>query len=277
MTQREKIFWLTLGTVYVVGLIALIPAHGEICKDGAKTGEEACTSYSLLPFVFIKIGQALDALGVAITALATIAIAWFTWSLRRSTDKLWDAGERQLKLLDDTSAAQSRDMQASVAAAEAAVSVAQDTARRQLRAYVCVAGLIRTKDPGEPDGPGFAIWIDVKNVGQTPAYDLFHWAKIDVREFPLNGGFDIYCVESPSRCIISSGDKNIAFTAFKRDLTPLEEQAILANGKAIYVYGEIDYRDIFGKRYINQFRFRCNGQGYPIGLFKADGEGNEAT
>jgi hypothetical protein len=23
--------------------------------------------------------------------------------------------------------------------------------------------------------------------------------------------------------------------------------------------------------------FRCNGQGYPLGLFKADGEGNEAT
>ena len=120
MPRRERIFWLILGAIYVVGLIALIPAHGEICKESTKTGEEACTTYRLVPFIVIEVGKVLDALGIAITALATIAIAWFTWSLRRSTDKLWDAGERQLKLLAETSVTQSRDMQASIAMAKEA-------------------------------------------------------------------------------------------------------------------------------------------------------------
>jgi hypothetical protein len=124
---------------------------------------------------------------------------------------------------------------------------------------------------------GFAVRVDVKNQGLTPAYDLFHWANIELREFPLIGRFDVYCVKSPSRCIIASGDANLAFPTFKRDLTLDEEQAILANDMAIYVYGEIDYRDAFAKRHLTQFRFRCNGQGYPLGMFKADGEGNEAT
>ncbi len=67
------------------------------------------------------------------------------------------------------------------------------------------------------------------------------------------------------------------FPTFERDLTAFEENAILQNHTAIYVYGEIDYLDVFGDRHLTQFRFRCNGQGYPLGLFKPDSEGNEAT
>lgn len=63
-----------------------------------------------------------------ITAIATIAIAWFTFSLRQATDRLWDAGERQLKLLADSSASQSRDMQASIAVAKQSAEAAQTSA-----------------------------------------------------------------------------------------------------------------------------------------------------
>ncbi len=41
---------------------------------------------------------AVNDLAVLVTALATIAIAGFTFSLKRSTDKLWEAGEKQLRL-----------------------------------------------------------------------------------------------------------------------------------------------------------------------------------
>src|SRR5207253_2425613 len=36
----------------------------------------------------------------AITATATGFIAWFTLILKRATDKLWDAGERQIRLTE---------------------------------------------------------------------------------------------------------------------------------------------------------------------------------
>jgi hypothetical protein len=71
--------------------------------------------------------------------------------------------------------------------------IMQDTAHRQLRAYAIVSGVARTKDPGELEGPGFAVLVDVENYGQTPAYDLFQWAMIEIREFPLNERLGIYC------------------------------------------------------------------------------------
>lgn len=44
------------------------------------------------------IGAFLSVIGPAISALATIYIAWFTLELRHSTDKLWDASQEQTKL-----------------------------------------------------------------------------------------------------------------------------------------------------------------------------------
>ena len=78
-----------------------------------------------------------------VIAFGTILIAIFTYVLYRSTDKLWEAGERQLKHLEST-------------------------AERQLRAYVYVVG----KDflvQGE-EHERFINQIRILNSGQTPAY-----------------------------------------------------------------------------------------------------------
>ena len=55
-----------------------------------------------------EIVAAIDAHNGVITALATIAIAWFTLSLKQATDRLWDAGERQLKLAREALVADQR-------------------------------------------------------------------------------------------------------------------------------------------------------------------------
>lgn len=44
------------------------------------------------------VGALLSVVGPAISALATVYIAWFTLELRNSTDKLWDAGQEQTRL-----------------------------------------------------------------------------------------------------------------------------------------------------------------------------------
>src|SRR6202021_3731348 len=100
--------WLAIGAIYIVGLLSLIPAHYEICEVTEKTKEEQCTAYQLIPFAGIKVGYVLDKAGGIITALATIAIAVFTLTLKHATDRLWDAGERQLRLLRNTAPVQSR-------------------------------------------------------------------------------------------------------------------------------------------------------------------------
>ncbi len=162
-------------------------------------------------------------------------------------------------------------------ATAASVDLARDTAKRQLRAYVTVNGVIRTKDPGDLDGAGFAVLVDIKNSGQTPALDSLQWARIEIKEFPLETQLPIHCLENPTKGILPPEAKNLQFPTFTRALTIIEENAILANHTAIYVYGEVEYLDVFGERHLTQFRFRCNGQGFPLGMFKPDGEGNNAT
>jgi hypothetical protein len=239
-------FW---ASIYV--LTSNAASHYEICET-AKEGTKECASYNIVGLALRKIGTSLDILSALITAIATILIARFTFTLKRSTDSLWEAGERQRLL-------------------------SEDTAKRQLRAYVTVNGVMRTKDPGDLNGQGFAVLVDVKNSGQTPAYDFLQWARIEIREFPLVNRLPIHCLENPTRGILPPETKNLAFPTFTRALTVFEENAILANHTAVYVYGELDYLDVFGGRHLTRFRFRCNGQGYGLGMFKADGEGNEAT
>src|SRR6202011_5752296 len=65
-------------------------------------------------------GTVFDVFSGSITAIATMLIAWFTLSLRRSTDKLWTAGKEQLEASKDQ------------------LKFLQDSSERQLRAYVHV-------------------------------------------------------------------------------------------------------------------------------------------
>jgi hypothetical protein len=95
-----------------------------VCEHNQTTEHEDCTTYSLFPFLLIQVFKTLNDYGVAITALATIAIGIFTFTLKMSTDRLWEAGEKQRRLYEDT-------------------------AERQLRAYV----LVERAQFVQPNGP----------------------------------------------------------------------------------------------------------------------------
>ena len=293
MKRREKIFWLVLGAAYVVGLIALIPAHGEICKEGTKAGEEACTSYRLVPFLIIEIGKILDALGVAITALATIAIAWFTWSLRRSTDKLWDAGERQIALVRQVSTAQSRDMEASIQAssraADAAISsneIAISTAERQLRAYILVEGSVVTNIvEGELSGNGVPIaLVTLKNFGLTPAHEVRSVSGFAFDNYPIpdqkitvsDADFERANSVSP----LAPNQIHTSRMIYAKGILEDSTKAAIRDGNAvIYLYGEVRYVDAFGHRRVTKYRHMMGG---PVGVtpggsLVACEKGNEFT
>jgi hypothetical protein len=97
MTRREKWFWVLVGVALLIGFLALIPFNGEICEKPDNTGHKECASHGLPIYVAFKVQSFLDFLGVAITAVATLAIAWFTLTLRRSTDKLWLSAKGQME------------------------------------------------------------------------------------------------------------------------------------------------------------------------------------
>jgi hypothetical protein len=79
-----------VGGFCVILIVAwLSGSTGEICKE-AQAGHEQCTRYNLAPYILIQIREGLHSIENIITALATVAIAWFTWTLWQSNEKMWE-------------------------------------------------------------------------------------------------------------------------------------------------------------------------------------------
>ncbi|BAB53685.1 mlr8038 [Mesorhizobium japonicum MAFF 303099] len=78
---------------FIVLLIAAwTSGYQEIICEETKRGEELCSAYNLAFFFLIKLREFVDKYDGLITALATLAIGAFTYTLWKSTDKLWRAG-----------------------------------------------------------------------------------------------------------------------------------------------------------------------------------------
>lgn len=240
MTRREKIFWIIAGLVLVVGFISLIPAHGEICREAEKAQQE-CAAYSLVLFLIIKIGKILDALGVAVTALATIAIAWFTLSLRRSTDKLWEAGERQIGI-----AAQMAELtrqQVAIASSQTDIQIKQHAVGR-LQFLAAHRPLLRVRYFKQTSDGDEAIRVafTIVNIGTGPAELAGSRVAIEFfspRALPTPfylGGQDI---TAPRRFEPGATDEySIGFPVTKNRVLELE-----ATGKNLFIFGTIIYAD----------------------------------
>ena len=77
------------GLGILVGLLVVaweLDFHGQICKYNQTINHEDCTTYSIFSFLFIEVGQTLNDYGVAISALATVIIAAFTFTLWVATN-----------------------------------------------------------------------------------------------------------------------------------------------------------------------------------------------
>jgi hypothetical protein len=85
--------------VFVITLFSVHPIYVDICSKDTYTGAENCPRYDVLGSSFDWIKNFAHEYHGILTALATIAIAWFTWTLQKSTRDLWratvDASKRQ--------------------------------------------------------------------------------------------------------------------------------------------------------------------------------------
>ena len=130
------------------------------------------------------------------------------------------------------------------------VKGADRNAERQLRAYVYVRSpTITNLTTGSGD---VDIIIPIKNAGQTPAYDLTIRAEIEVRDYPSS----VSAITLPETGIdnLTLGPASEYSYEFSMDPLTHEQIAALNKAKAVYVRGEIKYRDAFGApRFTNFF------------------------
>lgn len=224
---------MALGLVLLcVGVLMLFPAYVEYaCED--QTNKD-CASYHVVLVALWKIGKALSD-AVFVTALSTAAIAGFTWTLWQSTEKLWAAGEKQREL-------------------------AEKTAERQLRAYV-VVHLEDIIIPKPGDDHIAITQFQIKNTGQTPAYNLQTISKTRVVDYPFPDDFDFLTFSPPGDHGTGTlGPGESIATEGKSPILTEEEWAAIrskASGKRLCTWGIVTYRDVFESIHHTNFCVSC--------------------
>jgi hypothetical protein len=147
-----------IGAFFVIGIFILHPVYIDVCEASQRGAPQKCEPYDILYVAFLKIMNTITHAEFW-TAVATIAIAAFTWTLKRSTDRLWGVTK---------------------IAADAAKQSA-DASLLALRPWVsCEARIISDLTYRTNGDPCITIRFILKNNGHSPAMGvrLIQWFNL---------------------------------------------------------------------------------------------------
>jgi hypothetical protein len=160
-------------------------------------------------------------------------------------------------------------------AARHSVAIAEDTERRLLRAYVLVEDSKLNKFGGTEAPEADVI---IKNFGRTPASAMTVWVGV-------KGADDFTMVSFPrrptdlpiARMAFGPGGEMHWPAPFSRALNQAEIDSIKQAKGALFVYGEIRYRDAFDCSHFTKFRliYGGNAGARPEGDLAIANDGNE--
>jgi hypothetical protein len=266
--------------IIVVGIWIVGSAKSfQQCIRDIKKQETTQHSKESISYFFVVLGRYKICSGVfivenrdAVIALGTLGLVFFTGTLWWATRRLQQFAEIQ-----------SHEMRRSIKAAERAasaalrhVTVAEETAERQLRAYVFViSGEVLAAEPNGnlifpvqqiTEGTRAATNIRFQNTGQTPAYDVVAKGEIEFTDWPLDTTKFKPIEDSP----FGFGKEGLGANGARGkqniidNILTVENMADLSAGrKAIVAHGRIMYRDAFKKERFTNYRFFTGG---PIGF-----------
>ncbi|MBI2289885.1 MAG: hypothetical protein HYU73_06035 [Betaproteobacteria bacterium] len=146
--------------------------------------------------------------------------------------------------------------------------IGRDTARKELRAYL-----------GIPD-PGvqrigvvnhFQVQVTITNSGRTPARDVQKWMRCSLVRARESISFDRENFDPAKRSIAPDSKWNL-----RADFTDWTDEDLNETRhfrSAIYVWGEISYKDIYGASHTTEFRLRSHATRLEILLERLEGGG----
>lgn len=233
---RHKILWVSVFAFYVWLFLYSIPVVTEICHQGDSHVKNECAAYRIPAFIFIETSKTFNDYGAAISAIATVFIAFFTFTLKRSTDRLWNASDDQL----------------------AHLTISDE---RRSRAYVSIEHAVFWTAIG--DGRFAIEEIRFRNFGRTPAYDLYVSVEIKISETPPEFGSNEWEIGAS---MIGPGSGYVA--EIKRGPFLSEDVGrVIDRSKHIYSRIAIKYIDEFGAKRDTEF-YHVNGQLFENSLIK---------
>ncbi len=130
---------------------------------------------------------------------------------------------------------------------------AEETAQRQLRAYVGVTVTdCELKHPEESrrssDPSIFTMVLKILNSGQTPAYDMITVTTVMFLDHPVAVDYDFSrpLGANPSMAVLNPGaDIRHETKPYLLSAAEVEEMRDLNSKRRLYTFGEIKYRDAF--------------------------------
>ncbi|MGC9953456.1 MAG: hypothetical protein ABSD21_04155 [Rhizomicrobium sp.] len=195
---------------------------------------------------------------------------WFNFLLVIFTGGLVVVGAFQAIFLKASVDAGEKTAEAAKASADAVVS--------QLRAYIDVTVEITDiNDPGPRKVTGY-----IKNTGQTPAYNVVNWMAVTCFTYPPPPTLTFERPKTikgePPKFVTLARDSTLNMFAEFPALSAGDLEEMKAGTKAIYVWGRVDYVDVFGKPRFTSFRRAQGGRyGFRTTQLVHMPDGNEAT
>jgi hypothetical protein len=209
----------------------------------------------LAAFILIEIAKFLNGYGVALTAVATVAIALFTWTLWQSNEKMWTVTK--------VSAEAARN------SADAAVAI------ERARFYIIVdkhnladiVALVENSGVNEsrsiPGGDNICITYRFRNYGKTPGIIRELIVDSMIAEDPVDPlAMFTSTKDFPEYMIGTSGWTKVANHSPAVPPSASQIRSIGRNATRLWFFGRLYYDDVFGKCHTHRFFFRSKS---PLG------------
>lgn len=236
-TWKVVLIFLAVLIAVVAFSLTMMPIHGEICHE-TNTGHENCATYNIVAVALWHIKEATNDFSPALAAVATIAIAWFTFSLRQSTDKLWSVSERQLEANNAASAAYVYPIIISAGAAAECIT----------SATVYYVGDLTKDDVPVPETT--ELTFRIKNYGNTPA--ILKTAYVGYGAWPIDAEIGLTLSEP----ILGENEAtNDLIAEMQIGLTRNQALHILSYTGNLCFSGQITFENVWGKEYVTRFLF----------------------
>lgn len=150
------------------------------------------------------------------------------------------------------------------------LGITRDQLHTQSRAWLCAAGIYATDGFKVGDSP--TVIIKFSSTGNSPARDMTIKYNMNLRNKPLPDNMPMgeYLSKEPSRGVIAPNSEFSSPKYTKKEIVFTEEDIgeISRNERKLYVYGFIDYLDIFNVRHCTNFCFvsRVEGPENKVGF-----------
>src|SRR5262249_21207467 len=122
---------------------------------------------------------------------ATLAIAWFTLTLKWATDRLWNAGELQRESSERIGQEQSFQMAVSAKAAQISANVSERTLVATHRPWIAVEISVEEMFY-DINGLNVLLLTSMTNVGNGPARSVIPLPMLHIRVFDEPSVYDVH-------------------------------------------------------------------------------------